>query len=144
MTLGDERMDEVTAALAKVLDMSGPPEPLGYRTRRTRTVVVPASAETGAGGGGDDHAGQRPAATKMRRPVRTKKLTVGHVVPVVLAVLAFVTALAVLRDRSAQSGAGGGAEDPGRQPDKRQQHEGGPIRWSDAAHPPGLLRGWSP
>ena len=52
VTLGDERMDEVTAALAKVLDISGPPEPVGYRTRRTRTVVVPASAETSAGGGG--------------------------------------------------------------------------------------------
>jgi mRNA-degrading endonuclease toxin of MazEF toxin-antitoxin module len=52
VTLGDERMDEVTAALAKVLDISGPPETLGYRTRRTRTVAVPASAETSAGGGG--------------------------------------------------------------------------------------------
>ena len=44
-----------------------------------------------------------PVETKMRRPIRTKKLTVGHVLPVVLAVLAFVTALAVLRDRSAQT-----------------------------------------
>jgi mRNA-degrading endonuclease toxin of MazEF toxin-antitoxin module len=52
VTLGEERMDEVAAALAKVLDISGPPEPVGYRTRRTRTVAVPASAETGVGGGG--------------------------------------------------------------------------------------------
>lgn len=83
-----------------------------------------------------------PVDTKVRRPIRTKKLTAGHVVPVVLAVLAFVTALAVLRDRSAQTPVLVAAQRiPAGSPINASNTKVASIRSSDAAHLPGLLRG---